>query len=70
MTLGGQVEPTSPTASVKSVSISAQGGEAGVAALSTSGGKTYFDYHFKVAGPGTVTWRVTTSSGIPLRLGP
>jgi len=63
MTLGGQVEPASPTASVKSVSISAQDGETGVAALSASGGKTFYSFHFKVAGPGTVTWRVTTSSG-------
>ena len=63
MTLGGQVEPASPTASVTSVSISAQDGETGVAAVSTSGGKTFYSFHFKVAGPGTVTWRVTTNSG-------
>jgi len=63
MTLGGQVEPASPTASVKSVSISAQDGETGMASLSTSGGKTFYSFHFKVAGPGTVTWRVTTNSG-------
>jgi hypothetical protein len=63
MTLGGQVEPANATASVTSVSISAQDGETGVAALSASGGKTYFDYHFKVVGPGTVTWRVTTNVG-------
>jgi len=63
MTLGGHVEPANATASVKSVSISAQDGETGMASLSASGGKTYFDYRFKVAGPGTVTWRVTTNVG-------
>jgi hypothetical protein len=63
MTLGGQVEPANATALVTSVSISAQDGEMGVASLSTSGGKTYFDYHFKVVGPGTVTWRVMTNVG-------
>jgi|GEM_PF-2768617 len=63
MTLGGQVEPASPTASVKSVSISAQDGETGMASLSASGGKTFYSFHFKVAGPGTVTWRVMTNTG-------
>jgi len=63
MVLSGQVEPANPVASVKSVSISAQDGETGRATLTTTGTRTTFEYRFKAAGPGRVTWRVTTSSG-------
>ena len=63
MTLGGQVEPGNVSVVVKSVSISAQDGEVGPASLTSSGAKTFFSFHFKVVGPGTVTWKVTTNLG-------
>ncbi len=63
MTLSGMVEPASASSVVKGVSLSAQDGESGMAMVTTSDGKTLFSFHFKVAGPGTVTWRVATNVG-------